>query len=749
VGDFHELPGFVELLDDEALQIPRAQALLTAVERARDFSLVARLRAPLDNGQVLECLIVDVETDGVPPNNRHGIQFRERVALCVVGDTTALVEVLALRKSFPILLHQNQSAFEGPASLCLYFESQVSVLRTWTPEKFLSRIQWWLEQSARDQLHPADQPVEHMFFHSKHELILPWNYDELRQSDAYRFVFSKGPNRPDDGFTCELNAVPKASAPAKALSAPIELTLPAIVHGVVERDPATLGELAITLGRRQIELLPLLKREIEQRVGIIAQPKPAVDVSTFILLHFPICRAEGEDPERVGHRAFFVPITLLELGVKIGLLTFAAGHYAPHLGGGDEVHEWRDQLILPMEVLRKNGPDDARRQSGYEQAGPKGVLVGAGSLGSAMLNLWSRGGWGTWTVIDKDHIKPHNLSRHTAVDAQIGAQKADAVAELHYAAVGGATSITPINSDATDFTNGKVKDALSSSELIVDVSTTLEYPRAASFQNAFPRHVSVFVTPDGNASVLLMEDAERTIRLRSVEAQYYRALIQNEWGREHLGQKTGTFWSGASCRDVSLVMPYSRILAHASTLAEQITLLSQTPDGIIRLWHRNPEHGSVQMHDIPVLPEQERTLGQFKLYFDAGAEEDLREMRTRAFPNETGGVLLGYYDFNINSIIVVAGLPAPPDSVSTPTSFKRGTEGLVDSVNEVLRRTSGIVGYIGEWHSHPRGVSARPSKDDAAQLAYLALGMRDEGLPAVQLIVGERDIEVLQVMVAD
>ena len=37
------------------------------------------------------------------------------------------------------------------------------------------------------------------------------------------------------------------------------------------------------------------------------------------------------------------------------------------------------------------------------------MLIGAGSLGSALMNLWTRSGWGHWTVLDKDHLKPHNL----------------------------------------------------------------------------------------------------------------------------------------------------------------------------------------------------------------------------------------------------------------------------------------------------------------------------------------------------
>ena len=254
----------------------------------------------------------------------------------------------------------------------------------------------------------------------------------------------------------------------------------------------------------------------------------------------------------------------------------------------------------------------------------------------------------------------------------------------------------------------------------------------------------LFRSPSGNASVLLAEDAERLQRLRTLEAQYYRALIQQDWGKIHLEGHAGTFWSGASCRDISLVMPYSRILGHACTLAEQIQAAATREDTLIRIWQRNPLNGDVEVHDVPVAPERRLVLGEFDLYIDEGVEQQLRTLRQQGFPNETGGILLGYYDFNIKAAIVVAGLPAPPDSKASPDSFERGIAGLAEAVKEAGERTAGMVGYIGEWHSHPPGHSASPSRHDLEQLIYLALGMADDGLPAVQLIVGEDDLQLMQ-----
>lgn len=740
---YYELENVAEVGDANALTIPRARALIDAIRHQRDYALIQMLRHPVDEASAIECLVVEVECDDVPPKNPVGIRYRERLALCVPHDPKKLIEVLALRRDFPILMHQNQGVLGAPASLCLYFEPPAAVMRTWTPMAFLRRIQWWLEKSARGELHPADQPVEHLFFASKYELVLPWNLAEFRKNSALRFAVIQRQERPDQGFTCFLEPVRNDTPGTKTITH-IELTLPAIVHGFVERDPATLGQLADLLTRREVDLIGPLRAALQGRVGEKGVVATADDKGTIILLHIPIRRTADAEPDGISHRAFLVPIGALEFGVSIGALLVHQQRYYKDVMNPQQSMAWRDQPVLPMGVLTQNDGDAARRQSGITEEGPAGVLVGAGSLGSALLNLWGRSGWGRWTVIDKDHIKPHNLSRHAAYAQHIGEPKATVVAGLHAAVMEGATEIVPLVADASDHAQASVTSALTAATLVVDASTTLEYPRAASTADTLPRHVSVFIAPNGNAAVLLAEDAKRAQRLRTLEAQYYRAVIQAEWGKIHLSGHASTFWSGASCRDISVVMPYSRILGQASTLAEQVQIAAMHEDALIRVWQREPVRGAIEVHDIPVLPERCIALHELDLFIDEGVEQQLRELRRQGFPNETGGVLLGYYDFNIKAVVIVAGLPAPPDSKANPDSFKRGVAGLVEAVKDATTHTAGMVGYIGEWHSHPPGHSASPSQHDLVQLIHLALGMADDGLPAVQLIVGENDLQVLQ-----
>lgn len=753
MGDgYHELAHVHEVADAQAFSISRAKQLHDALKYQRDFTVLSLLqrhrRGEKDGEGAWEFLVVDVECDGVPPKNTVGIQYRERLALCVPEDPKQLVVVLALRRSFPVLMHQNQGEPDGPASLCLYFEPTPAVHRTWTPQKFLRRIQWWLEKSARGELHASDQPAEQLFFASPYELVLPWNLEALREDRALRFLLSRREERlarGDGGFTVFLEARRKDVRVEAGTSEPIELSLPAIVHGFVERDPLTLGQLADMLSRRGADLLPVLIDALQARVGEQGA-LASLDQSTVILLHIPISRAVGELPTKVTRRAFITLSGGLELGVAAGALFKQDKRYfsAAGLLSPEPAVAWRELPIFAMEILQANDSHAARMQSGVTQAGPRSVLIGAGSLGSAMLELWSRCAWGEWTVIDKDHIRPHNLSRHVAFTQHIGRPKAEVVAELNEAIMNGATRVVALNADACDFALPAVSDALAGNELVIDASTTLEYPRAASAVDGFARHISVFITPSGNDCVLLAEDARRDARLRTLEAQYYRALVQHDWGSAHLAGNAGTFWSGASCRDISMVLPYSRISSHAGTLAEQIPAVSAAENAVIRIWQRDPLRGDVVVRDVLVHPERRMSFGKHDLFFDDGLEQQLRAFRARELPNETGGVLLGYHDFNVGALVVVAALPAPADSKSERASFERGVAGLADAVAEASRRTAGVLAYVGEWHSHPQGHCATPSGDDLIQLVHLALGMSSDGLPAVQLIVGEHDLQIIQ-----
>lgn len=97
--EYRELDGFVELDDATLFAIPRAQQLRDALRHQKDYGIVKFLRT--EEGKD-ECIIVDVQCDGVPSRNNVGIEYRERLALVINEDARRLVR----GQCRPLLYHQ-------------------------------------------------------------------------------------------------------------------------------------------------------------------------------------------------------------------------------------------------------------------------------------------------------------------------------------------------------------------------------------------------------------------------------------------------------------------------------------------------------------------------------------------------------------------------------------------------------------------------------------------------------------------
>jgi integrative and conjugative element protein (TIGR02256 family) len=740
---FYPLPLFAELLNGEQFTIPRAQQLNDAVLNNNDYSLIGKFRRERDATCVGEALVIDVVCHEVPSLNEPGIQFRERMAICIGADEKQLVEALALRKSFPTLIHQNYSSPDTPANLCLYNVPTDEVFRSWTAHNFLRRIQWWLVASARNELHAADQALEQLFFNAQYELVLPWNFDD-RKKELVKFYGNIGPDRKDGKTTIFLNEATAGIEP-KYLQRIIEANAAPIVHGKVEREPATLGELDSIMRNRGTELMPELKQELVKDIGAKGFSIDNEESAITLILNVPITRETAGVIERFVTKAYLIKSKTSELGLKLGVILILdrkafVDHTPANLRKTDDL-SWQDIAIYPMEVQFSLNAEKARQQSSISDQGPNGVLVGYGSLGSALLNLWTRAGWGKWSVIDVDHIKPHNLARHVALNSHIGQPKVRVASDFGEAIYGDRSLVTGIYGDACNASSAPIQETLNAAELVVDASAALSYPRLASTKDTSSRHTSCFLTPDGNKSVLLLEDHEGKCRLRTLEAQYYRAILKEKWGLNHLASNLKQIRTGASCRDASIALPYSRVTAHASILAEQIMRWSKQDTAIAVVWERD-EDSAVAAYNIPIFAEKTIQCADYLVSIDIGLESHLQLLRTQCLPNETGGVLLGYFDLNLKSVVIVDILSAPSDSTGTLSSFERGTEGLVEKIAEASSKTAGIVSYVGEWHSHPSGSSTRPSNQDEIQLAELTNQMHRDGFPVLQLIVAEGEIGI-------
>lgn len=106
---------------------------------------------------------------------------------------------------------------------------------------------------------------------------------------------------------------------------------------------------------------------------------------------------------------------------------------------------------------------------------------------------------------------------------------------------------------------------------------------------------------------------------------------------------------------------------------------------------------------------------RFSLIIEATELNKILSLCIQANENETGGILIGYYNESYDCAIVSAVTGPSDDSSSGRTWFYRGIKGLQKLVDDIWSKKRHY--YLGEWHFHPMSSSALSSKDSASMRA--------------------------------
>jgi len=703
---------------------------------------IIELRLDIDNQH--QSIIVEFGDGSFGIDNLAGIQRVERLALTYSTDSDFCWEVRALRKDFPVTIHQNHVLEGEPRSLCLYIEPWVSIQRSWTPQLFIKRIFWWLRATAEGTIHGDDQPIEHLFFSSPYNILLPEKHFESESNTNRKLSFFSIDHegvrtKTLIGQYSENNS--KKDAP---LCLSVSVLLDSVENGPLEEYPHTLGQLQEILEQRNSSVLVPLRLAIEELAhenGIEYKNES----NEFVLLLLGIPRSRNGNVEKIEIQGFVIETGIVLLGEKLSVLFKSPedNRWYRDAFATNEGDEWKSLQITPVNVRCYPSSKEIRNYSGLnpDDEGPKGIIAGVGALGGLLAKIWKRECWGKWTYVDDDIIQAHNIVRHISTHRGIGFPKSVVVSsvvnDIHQTSEDSASHhfVTDILSD-----NEKLADTINDSDLLVDATTTLHVPREVSGMDRYPRTASLFITPSGMASVMLLEDINRTVRCNSLEAQYYRAILDSEWGGNHLAGHYGRHWVGAGCREVTLSMSDELVHLHAATLARQLRKSNSQEKAKICIWDHQEDTGGITPYDITVFQSQSIQIGGWNIIWDDGFIESAKKYRAEVLPNETGGILFGIIDQKDKTISVVKACPAPENSEFTPSSFKRAAYDSTEILAECHERTGGIVTYIGEWHSHPPSYGALPSQDDIGQLKFISCELQTEGIPALMMIIAESTI---------
>jgi len=699
-----------------------------------------RLLSITRNTDPWEFLIIDVTVDR-PQRVENDIQYEEPIALGFKpGETEPAV--LPLRPDFPDLMHMSLTPRPYPNSLCLYEQPLIERRLQQTPLSFLERIRSWLAQTAVGTLHGADQPLEPLFHSEVVTLVLDREYLKTLADDfgVTSLAAFEGTNHrviiASHGSAARRDGGQGASLIAAFVA-------PATVQGGAMRSaPETLDELIVALRDTGLDIVaPLCDRILRFNH---AHPDD-FGRTVIVLVCFPLQREADGVAETTSYRAFLINEKSGPLGVALGVLAptdgKAAGPQFVRLLTKGAASGLNEIQVITMQTAFMLDRKLAAELSGAAPSERKITLVGAGTLGSMLAQTLVRAGNGLWTIIDDDVLLPHNIARHAITHCAVGGSKAVALANLLNDILAGepgpAAMAIYANVIQPKTEAPKVVAAITSSDLVIDASASIAVARHLAFTRGGPRRISVFFSPSGLDIVMLCESRAPGISLMTLEAQYYRAIIDNPVLDGHLAAPPGQVYPVGSCRHASTVLSYAKASALVGLASVLLESQVESEGAAITILRMDRATGAVAHNSIVVADPISQTFEDWTICFDAAVDAELRRMRAAGLPTETGGVLIGFYDLPRKLVYVVKAMPPPPDSTQATTSFERGTNGVVDALSDISRKTQGQVGYVGEWHSHPDGAGATPSCMDVSQLVWLIDRLSIVEQPAVMIIVGE------------
>ena len=726
----------------ERLTAGRARAVACFLAaRLNAFAELKECRIGGQDGAHHDIVFVDVDVE-VPQVPTHDIRHSEPLAVVFPpGDENPPV-VFALRPDFPRVPHLNLLPAGFPPSLCLYDRPFNEVLIDWTAPKFVERIRQWLSQTANGTLHAGDQPLEPLLFQSDPiaDLIVP---EETFSADF-----------PDAPAWLSVQMVPRGPLLFTAISQPLDVTelpnelscialviscLPQ-VHGVINHRPETLQELHDLTADSGLNLIQVLREELRRWLrDSEGQSQRLLAVRLALIVRLPKMRAPGRPTEVIEVRAFMATATVGEIGADIGLWEMNDGRPGL-LIPFDETKVGQGTILLPLNAHAAFSRSQAADANGLGPPARVSIAaIGVGALGSQVVANLVRSGFGQWVLIDGDVLLPHNLARHALEGLHLGLPKALALAGMSNGIIDGERIAGGIVADILrpGENSPPLQTALSEAEVILDMSANIPVARYLCRDVDAPgRRISLFLNPSGTASTLLAEDRARQIPLDMLEMQLYREIADNP-ELSGLLETTGRLRTGQSCRDLSTQIPQDLVALHAAIGSHAVRRVLDSEFAQISTWRVEPNtHAVSAIQSKPAQPTKKR-LGKWTAYMDSQLQEKLAGLRRERLPNETGGVLIGASDMQRGLIYVVDAIASPEDSEESPTSYVRGSKELEQRVSEVSNATAGMLGYIGEWHSHPEGVSVRPSAKDRALLAWIKSNMQMDGIPGVMAIVGD------------
>lgn len=519
-----------------------------------------------------EVLVLEVQT-GRPQRPAYPLNRSEPVGILFPQEGAAPI-VLALRSDFPDTPHQNWVPEQIPACLCVDDRPWVEAKQTYTSGQLLHRIVNWFKMAGMGELHEAGRAPDPFFTGLSFEIILPASVFTQGLNDRADLVGFIQAGKRHPVIIAETYSPERHGTTTPGGIVVTAYSLPPQNMPRLRHVPTTLAELATELNTHGIDLVADLGGKIDGWAGIGKRDIFRLTSRLAVVLKVPLLDPTSGETTRVDSLAFVTDQTLGTVGVALGRLLENRSDVGDQNGFVRQiVPAAPDPQLLASIVLRtasahsEFNAEIAATMSGL--AAPdrrKVVLIGAGSIGSNLSEALVREGRFDWSVVDKDYLLPHNLARHTLGVLSSGAFKADHVA-ARLSSLRAGIVCKGIVADFLEDHDVELSEALGAADVIIDTSASVPVARAVSDLDVRARRASAFFNPAGTAAVLMIQDGERKVDLRALEAAYYAEILENPRLADHLSQSANAIPYAGACRSVTNRIPAARAVTLSGLVA--------------------------------------------------------------------------------------------------------------------------------------------------------------------------------------
>ena len=413
-----------------------------------------------------------------------------------------------------------------------------------------------------------------------------------------------------------------------------------------------------------------------------------------------------------------------------------------------------------VRVLEDRPEVTVRRDAGssLEWVRSKTVLVfGCGALGAPIAEACVRAGAARVNLVDDGTVTPGILVRQPYADEDIGEPKAMALAR-RLAAIRNDCAVLPEPADAiTSYLQpgrgtGRF-DVIIDATADASVRAAMEFARASD-QDPWPPVITVLIGHDARRGVVTICKGDATgagldalrrfgLAARTTHSDELADMADDLYPAR---PRDEPFLPEPGCSAPTFVGSHAEVTALAATMlvAAMDVLIEHSAAAMtavaVRLGGR--QQTRLQWPQDVVVPTADGT-HQVRISEQAMhtmRAEARRGARIRGPLIETGGTLLGQIDDAARVVFIDAATPPPPDSRLSAVHFEHGVVGVAETVAHHHRRTGGVTGFLGMWHTHPCG-AAHPSPTDKAGMASLVTPVAD-GPPRALLLIAGGDDEV-------